>query len=359
MASAVAEDGSRSLGETSNWRTTIGAQGLIHSVPMERIFTLPGKQWASEVGKFAEELFGAYERGNPYPIRRVFEILPVNVIEGSAADLLIRRGYLAPDTVHATLSNQGDYIDGMFGDVNLGRVGIVFTEQIQAKVAKHDAGQYRYALDFSSNPVPVALYDVPAEYDVRTNQRLHEIAFGASVVSYSLRAFEDSADAIRLDVDLTKELPAKPGTLLDKEPLDAALRNFAATASASPGLKKCKKFMIDTPCCKCCEYEFEAQDCDHPDPPKPSGPSSWYTSDAACDFGASYAAHFFRNPFWYSTPPAGFIGSQITVTCSTIGYPSTCGTGTEITGTFAMKVTQVTQNDALVYKCAIFGDKIS
>lgn len=140
---------------------------------MERIIPLPGKQWAGEVTKFAEELFGAYEHETAYPIRRVFEMLPLKVINGSAADLLIRRGFLNPDLAHATLSNKGDRIEGMFGDVNLGRVGIAFPEDIQARVISHNWDPYRYTLDFSSNPIPVALYDMPAEHDVWPDQRLH------------------------------------------------------------------------------------------------------------------------------------------------------------------------------------------
>ena len=186
--------------------TSPGTALLIHPalqpLPQPRIFKIPGKDLAKEVEKLRDELISIHKTSGNYAVSRIFQLLPINVIQDGPADQLVQRGFLKFSS--NAVSNTGQSLDVEFGDRTLGRLIVTFPEQMQAAVSSKGGDLH---FDFSKQPVVVLFRNLDPKWKVLSNQRLTSIVFQKDSVSYLLVEKADPSKAIELVFDMTMNPP--------------------------------------------------------------------------------------------------------------------------------------------------------
>lgn len=184
------------------WRASDSThRGYLVAQGGPRVFRAPGKMWAAQVRQFIAEAHAGIASGRGIRIQRIFEILPINPESPGLVQRLSARGSVT--VAKGVASNDGDEVDGKFGDRNFNQVSVVFPPEFRASV--HDDG-----VTISTKlqqPVKIVFHNLDPKLRIGANQRLDAINFNPKIVSYLLHENSDATRQIQLDIDLDYDGP--------------------------------------------------------------------------------------------------------------------------------------------------------
>ena len=335
-------------------RTTVISQDLQRPITSKpRVFTVPGKDYAQAVNQFYVEFRDHFKHKIPYPIGRLFQLFPINIVEGGTPDLLIQRGNLAFS--QASVSNTGDAIDATFGDRTLGRLSISFPASIDAKLTSPSPGTF--VVDFSKAPIAVVLFDIDAKYRILTNQQLTTISFAPNLVSYEFFALNDPGARLKIDVDLTKS-PPQPSKAPPAQPKVASLLPISMGLgffSGDPD-KEFHPGYFGPFQCDCCGGYSDSKT----QPRSPSDPNELTLyADCMCQApDGSYRAFFVNNPFWTQDGAKKAVGKTAHFILSRYcDFESPCKGMQELgpNTNLKLKITQTSVSTGVYYSTAIYA----
>ena len=180
-------------------------------------FIIPGKPFADNFRQFTAELRSTFaealKNGRAgFPIKRVFELFPLNVIEASVGEQLIGRGDIevaSDSSSSGKFENRGEWIIIDFGDDVAGLITIEFDEIFSGMFSWREDGHV-LQLDFLPT-VKVVMAKLPDEWGIRSNQRLIQIVLRRDKVDYLFRSETDPPEDTLLQVDLTLDPPEDDG----------------------------------------------------------------------------------------------------------------------------------------------------
>lgn len=257
---------------------------------------VPGKQYARSVQQFTGELVNTIRRcgtgRTSFPIQRVFEVFPINVIDNTAGKQLRDRGAIEVEcqagAASGTFWNEAEeWLEVPFGDKNVGRVTVFFDERVEGEWL-YDQVNNELMLDLSNNPVIVVLNDFPSEWGINHNQRLYQISFSPDQIVYYFVAQISDTDTNEIIVDLTLEPPE--GSVQGVGAENAVIRPFEAGMVVA---------CLVLTCVWCATDGTGVPDPDDMRPPDADREADYeLIPDCVRRSGSRLLVYFDRDPFW-------------------------------------------------------------
>jgi len=175
------------------------------------------KKWVVYAGRhhqsallFLEEFAKALRTHHPFPIRRFFELFPLNPTTKNVVDRLVRRGDIMVN--QQELTNTGPFADTRFHDEVAGDIGMYFPKDLKATFALNaDSVEVR----MTGGDVLITLYALPPDLGIGPRFVFRGSTLTRDRHTHSLE--DDLRPGVFIDVvvDLTRDPPRlDPGRLL-------------------------------------------------------------------------------------------------------------------------------------------------
>lgn len=308
-------------------------------------YRVPGKPYA-EPGKIFMAEFSDFLLGDPnakFPIRRLFEIFPINPETSQLAQEIIARGDLARN--NQRISNSGPFIDAVFNDETLKAISIPIEETVSCSYST-DKGAIKLTFDPGDEP-DISFANLPIEFNISSNQRFESIEINPTGTIYGFHARDDENDKTLVWVDFNLDFP----TLVD--PTDAS----ALDDPGDPGGDGDWTKLIWVFLCACLSQKNPVG---KPTQPEPC-PDSWCNSAdcvaylTAPDGSKIYGAHFLFDAFGGSDPDV-LIGKIIRIyNAGNNSFPLGNAVLVPKGQFYRIQVTTVNQDATSPYRLSFYG----